>query len=254
MSSESEISRELQAFGPDIIAYLDSMDFFDFPEGPYDPVEVMTSAPASAKREYLTESKKKNSRVWDLVKAIFVPAAIGVGIATIRRDYKPQLARQVAKEEIKYKGVIPPRPTAQDYQNQYIRERGGEFITKMSRADQQQLTRFLWKNSGEHERPLAKRILKQEPTLGYLVDNKEYRLRAIKRTEIGRATRYGAMHFATDSGAKTKTWHSAGDSRVRPSHSALSGEEIPISEEFPHEGMFPGEQSINCRCFLTYNF
>lgn len=252
MLSESEISRELQAFGPDIIAYLDSMGFWDLPEGPYDPVDIMTSAPASAKREYLTESKKKNSRVWDLVKALFVPVAIGVGIATIQKDYKPQLARQVAKDELK--SVKPSRPTAQDYQNQYIRERGGEFITKMSRADQQQLTRFLWKNAGEHERPLAKRILKQEPTLAYLVDNKEYRLRMIKRTETHRATMYGSWKYSADWGAETKTRGEAGDGRTRPSHRAQIGITVLINEPYPDGEQYPGEMSINCRGHNIFNF
>lgn len=246
----SDIHSELASFGPEITDYLDAMGFWDI-EGKYNPVDVLTSAPASAKREYLAESKKKNSRVWDLVKALIVPAAIGVGIATIRRDYKPQIARQVAKDELK--AVKPSRPTAQDYQNQYIRERGGEFITKMTKTDQQKIVAFLWSNRNEHERPLAKTI-SQQPNLQYILDRGNHRTETIARTEKARATRYGAMHFAKDNGAKTKTWRTAGDRRVRPSHQSLSGSEIPIGEEFPHEGMFPGEQSINCRCFLTYGF
>jgi hypothetical protein len=124
----------------------------------------------------------------------------------------------------------------------------------MSRADQKQLTRFLWKNSGEHERPLAKMILKQEPTLAYLVDNKEYRLRAIKRTEIGRATRYGAWQYAGDWGAKTKTRHSAFRPTSRESHKAISGEEVPIDKPYSNGEMFCKENSINCLCWDTFNF
>jgi hypothetical protein len=255
MPSENDIHKELQAFGPYIVGLLDAADFFDLPEGPYDPLEWDTKIKQQPEyKRYVAESKKKNSRVWDLVKSLFIPAAIGVGIATIRRDYKPQLARQIAKEEIKYTGVIPPRPTAQDYQNQYIRERGGEFITKMSRADQQQLTRFLWKNSGEHERPLAKRILKQEPTLAYLVDNKEYRLRAIKRTETHRATMYGSWKYSADWGAETKTRGEAGDGRTRPSHRAQIGITVLINEPYPDGEQYPGEMSINCRGHNIFNF
>lgn len=254
MPSDSDISRELRAFAPRIISVLDSIDFWGI-EGEYDPVEMSTSIRSQPEyKRYVAESKEKNSRVWDLVKSLFVPIAIGAGIATIRKDYAPQIARQVAKDEVKYKGVVPKKPTAQDYQNQYIKERGGEFITKMSRADQQQLTRFLWKNSGEHERPLAKRILKQEPTLGYLVDNKEYRLRAIKRTEVGRATRYGAMMYARDWGAKTKTRHSAFRPTSRESHKAISGEEVPIDKPYSNGEMFCKENSINCLCWDTFNF
>lgn len=66
MPTEEELHQLLAKFGPSIIDYLDSMSFWDI-EGPYDPVEVMATAPASAKREYLAESKKKNSAVWDCI-------------------------------------------------------------------------------------------------------------------------------------------------------------------------------------------
>lgn len=255
MPSDSDISRELQAFGPYIVGLLDSADFFDLPEGPYDALEWDTKIKQQPEyKRYVAESKKKNSRVWDIVKSLFIPAAIGVGIATIRRDYKPQLAQQATRDYIKFKGDVPKRPTAQDYQNQYIRERGGEFITNMQRADQKQLTRFLWKNSGEHERPLAKRILKQEPTLAYLVDNKEYRLRTIKRTETHRATMYGSWQYSRDWGAETKTRGEAGDGRTRPSHRAQIGITVLINDPYPDGEQYPGEMSINCRGHNIFNF
>ena len=253
--NENDIHRELHAFGPYIVGLLDSADFFDLPEGPYDPLEWDTKIKSQPEyRQYVAESKKKNSRVWDMVKSLFIPAAIGVGIATIRRDYKPQLARQIAKEEIKYKGVIPSRPTAQDYQNQYIRERGGEFITNMQRADRNFLTRFIWKNAGEHERPKAKAILKQEPLLSYLVDGKGHRLRAIDRTEKGRATAYGANEYARDWGAKTKTRHSAFRPTSRESHKAISGETVPIDKPYSTGEQYVRENFINCLCYETFGF
>lgn len=252
--TEEEIHRLLSAFGPEIIAYLDAMGFWDLPEGTYDPVEVMAAAPASAKREYVAASKEKNSRVWDIVKALFIPAAIGVGIATIQKDYKPQIARQAAKEVSLPKSVRPARPTAQDYQNQYISERGGEFIQRLNKADQNLITRFIWKNSGEHERPMAKTILKNEPSLAYLVDNSGVRLRAIDRTEKGRATAYGAKEYARDWGAKTKTRHSAFRPTSRASHKAISGETVAIDKPYSNGEQFCKENSINCLCWDTFNF
>lgn len=251
MPSESEIHDLLARFGPRIIDVLDSVDFWDI-EGEYSPSELITEIKQQPEyRQYVKESQKKNSRVWDLVKVLFVPIAIKAGIAQIQKDYKPQIARQAARDELKT--VKPSRPTAQDYQAQYIKERGGEFITDMSRTDQKKLAQFIWSNANEHERPLAK-VINSQPNLRYILDQGNHRTETIIRTEKARATRYGAMNYATDWGAKTKTWHTAGDHRVRPSHSTLDGSEIPIGEEFPHEGMFPGEQSINCRCFLTYGF
>jgi hypothetical protein len=245
MPDEKQIHQELAAFGPDIIAYLESMGFWDI-EGPYDHVEVLSSAPASAKREYLTESKKKNSLVWQIAGVLFAGAGIASGMAQIKADYPRQIA--------KFRAVTPKRPTAQDYQNQYIRERGGEFVTQMTRTDQQRLTNFLWRNAGVNERPLAKRILRENPQLAYLVDNKEYRLKAIKRTEVGRATGYGSMNFAKDNGAKEKTRHAAGDKRTRPSHAAISGQTRPIDKPYSNGEMFCKELSVNCRCHDTFSF
>ena len=253
MPEEKDISRELRSFGPRIIDVLDSIDFWDI-EGEYDPLEIDTAIKSQPEyKRYVAESKEKNSRVWDLVKGLFIGGAIVAGVSRIQRDYKPQIARQVAKEEVKYKGVIPAKPTAKDYMNQYIKERGGEFITGMSRTDQKRLTNFLWQNSNKHERPLAKNILKTEPQLAYLVDNREYRLRMIKRTEINRATMYGSHEHARDIGFKTKTWYTAGDRRVRPSHRALSGVTVLMTEDFPGGISMPG-QEVNCRCGLTYAF
>lgn len=254
MPSEQQIHLELQSFGPRIIDVLDSVDFWDL-EGEYDPMEVQTEMRSQPEyKRYVAESKQKNSRVWGLVKALFIGGAISAGISQIQKDYKPQIARQVAKDEVKYRGVVPAKPTAKDYMDQYIKEHGGEYITKMSRADQNLLTRFLWKNSGEHERPLAKAILKNERSLAYLVDNSEARLRAIKRTETGRATAYGAKEYAREWGAKTKTRHSAFAKNSRESHKAISGEEVPIDKAYSNGEMFCKENSINCLCWDTFNF
>ena len=251
---EDPIHKELASFSPRIIDVLDSIDFWEL-EGPYDALEMDTAIKSQPEyREYKKESVAKNSRVWDLVKAIFIGGAISAGISQIQKDYRPQIARQAAKEEVKYKGVIPAKPTAKDYMNQYIKERGGEFITNMQKADRNMLTRFIWKNAGEHERPKAKAILKQEPLLSYLVDGKGYRLRAIDRTEKGRATAYGAKEYARDWGAKTKTRHSAFAKNSRESHKAISGETVPIDKPYSTGEQYVRENFINCLCYETFGF
>jgi SPP1 gp7 family putative phage head morphogenesis protein len=238
MPTENDLHRELAAFAPDILALLDSIDFFEL-EGPYDAQELISSIPARARREYQTESKSKNSRVWPIVGSIFVAAGLSSGISQIKAEYPRQVA------------ASPKRLTAQDYQSKYLKEHGGEFITRMSHTDQKRLTNFLWQNAGKNERPLAKQILKQEPQLAYLVDNKEYRLKTIKRTEISRATNYGGYSFAKDNGFAKKTWHTAGDARVRPSHRSISGETVKIDAKFSNGYEYP--QEINCRCHLSYS-
>ena len=52
----------------------------------------------------------------------------------------------------------------------------------------------------------------------------------------------------------TKTWRTAGDSRVRDSHEALEGMEIPAKDTFPNgcdgPGDGPASEVWNCRCTL----
>lgn len=60
----------------------------------------------------------------------------------------------------------------------------------------------------------------------------------------------------------TKTWHTMEDERVRDTHEYIDGMTVGIDEAFfTYDGdsaQFPGDfslpqNSINCRCFLTYN-
>ena len=232
MPSESEIHDLLARFGPRIIDVLDSVDFWAI-EGTYDPAEIDTKIKHQPEyKKYKQESEKKNSRIWDIVAKIIVPAALLAGMQKTATKYDL------------------PKPTVQDYSDAFVKKYGGQFITGMSRADQKTLTRFIWKNSLQNERPLAKHILKNEPLLGYLVDNKEYRLRAIKRTESGRADSYGAFRWAGDSGLTEKHRMTAGDKRVRDKHREdASAGWIDIDERYPSSGeLFAGENSINCRC------
>ena len=62
--------------------------------------------------------------------------------------------------------------------------------------------------------------------------------------------------------AKTKTWRTMDDDKVREAHEYLEGMTVGIDERFytfdGDSAMFPGDfslpqNSINCRCWLTYN-
>lgn len=61
---------------------------------------------------------------------------------------------------------------------------------------------------------------------------------------------------------KTKTWLSAGDGRVRPTHEEANGQTVPIDQPYSVGGfslMYPGDPSgpsdevIRCRCTETFN-
>jgi hypothetical protein len=102
--------------------------------------------------------------------------------------------------------------------------------------------------------------------------NRAIRWRAlnIARTETLRAVQAGnfeAYQQAVDSGkvaaqSVRKVWNSAHDNRVRQTHRALNGESAGINESFvspsgarlryPLDPLAPLEETINCRCNLTY--
>ena len=87
--------------------------------------------------------------------------------------------------------------------------------------------------------------------LGLLVEN-----------ERQRVYNTGAYDAATALKAKTKTWHTQGDDKVRDPHAYLDRMTKPLNEPFytytgdsaQHPGGFGvAELDINCRCYLTYS-
>ncbi len=89
----------------------------------------------------------------------------------------------------------------------------------------------------------------------------------IARTETLSAiqsSKLEAFQQAVDSGqvsanAVRKTWNSAGDFRVRHTHTVLDGDTVGLNEQFispsgallSHPGDGPPEESINCRCDMS---
>lgn len=79
------------------------------------------------------------------------------------------------------------------------------------------------------------------------------RLERIKRTEAHTSAQAGGHSFAGEAGAETKTWNCHPRGKwPRPTHRAIWGETVPLSEPFSIGYMYP--QDVNCRCFLTYGF
>lgn len=95
-----------------------------------------------------------------------------------------------------------------------------------------------------------------------------YRAETIARTEAMAALHQGStegMRQAIadgkiDAAIVTKTWHTAGDDRVRHSHRAMSGQQVGFYEsftapsgarlEYPGDPNAPAEEIINCRCWM----
>lgn len=104
-----------------------------------------------------------------------------------------------------------------------------------------------------------------------------YRNKALKLRgdTIGRTEALASMHQASyeamrqaieagqiDADLVTAKWKTAKDFRVRDTHRALDGKEVPFGEtfitprgnrlRFPGDPSAPGEERINCRCTLQY--
>lgn len=85
------------------------------------------------------------------------------------------------------------------------------------------------------------------------------RSRNIAETEIHNVFSKSNFLSATYKGFNNKTYMTVEDERVRPTHAAMDGLTINVSETFPNGGMYPGDPSlpaqelINCRCWLTYS-
>lgn len=231
------IHTELAEFQDEVIALLDSGGFFNI-SGQFDPVEFYASIPKKAQTEYAKASREKNSRVWDIVKALIVGQAIQAGISAFKQAYPRN-----------YK----IKPSAQDYMNRYVKEHGGEFITNMGRRDQKAIVGFIWSNAGKNERPLATQI-DSMPFFRSVLDNGRHRTATVVRTEKHRATSYGTSHTAKDNGAKFHIRHEAGDKRTRPKHMAMMGERQPIDRPYSNGEEYPGSNDINCRGWESFEF
>lgn len=84
----------------------------------------------------------------------------------------------------------------------------------------------------------------------------------IAETETHRDANTAALDTARKAGAKTKTWVTMLDDRVRETHDYLEGMTVGIDEDFytydgdhaPAPGLFElPENSINCRCELLFS-
>lgn len=87
------------------------------------------------------------------------------------------------------------------------------------------------------------------------------RAETIARTETVKASNFGSMQAAKQTGLEPKkVWVSSRDQRVRDTHESVDGTMVGIDEEFHVGGdsmMAPGlgakaSENVNCRCALSY--
>jgi len=84
----------------------------------------------------------------------------------------------------------------------------------------------------------------------------------VAETEMHRVANTAALEAAKKAGAKTKTWQTMMDDRVRETHDYLLGVEVGIDDDFitfdGDRGQAPGlftmaENNVNCRCELVFS-
>jgi SPP1 gp7 family putative phage head morphogenesis protein len=121
---------------------------------------------------------------------------------------------------------------------------------------QQEVTQGLVK--GESYRQMATRLKNA-------LEGDTVKAMRIVRTEAHRVVESGkhdaAEHAHKNGVIMVKVWNTMHDQRVRDRHKQLDGVKIPVDEEFKigsDRAKAPGlflrpENSINCRCFLTYS-
>ncbi|WNI15565.1 phage portal protein [Actinacidiphila sp. ITFR-21] len=160
-------------------------------------------------------------------------------------------------------------------------KRGGTSITASFDLDEPAVSDFLAERVAElagqvtatTEAVLRARVLEHGVAAGESVpelrarlqsvfaDLSDYRATMIARTETVGAYSAAAQQAALDAGAVRKTWLATDDKRTRRTHRAASGHSVPLNKKFqltqsrwPGDPVAPANQSINCRCCLTFQF
>ena len=138
----------------------------------------------------------------------------------------------------------------------FLRQYGAERVAMISGTTREALAKELWHGAriGETDRQLAARVRKvfREASAG--------RALVIAATELQRAVNFGALEGMSQAGVQAKTWHTQGDTAVRPLHQEMAGQTVPVNQPFiapnGEQGAAPGlfssaEMSANCRCFVS---
>ncbi|MFI6979320.1 phage portal protein [Embleya sp. NPDC050154] len=92
-------------------------------------------------------------------------------------------------------------------------------------------------------------------------DLEDWRATRVARTETVGGYSAAALQAARANGATHKVWHATNDARTRPSHRAAEGSRTTIDARFrltqcqhPADPHGPANQSIQCRCYLSFEF
>ncbi len=123
-----------------------------------------------------------------------------------------------------------------------LSERAGLFSESIINTTKEQLISAFQESAANNEsrQQLIKRINELYKGIS------KGRAGVIARTETHAAMTKSNLEVYRQAGLRTKIWVTVGDSRVRPEHQELDGEEVPIDGYFSNGLLEPSEP--NCRC------
>ena len=136
---------------------------------------------------------------------------------------------------------------SEQFMRQYYEQHSLEFVKSLTETDIKRMRGYIWMDRNLPEEEFVASLKTK-----YVFDGDGARFKLIHRVETNRAEQAGQLMYSEQEGMKYKTWHTMQDSRVREEHAAQDDMQIGIDEVFPNGERFPGEQSIGCRCWLTY--
>ena len=219
--------------------------------------EVRTWVFSQSASDLMRKKKECVDMIWDLLEYLYM-----LGYDTARAE-----VGGLATE------VIPLLP--EDYMNlpmdtdgNVYRMDGSIGFSDSTESDSQGISHNIDNLIPIDRKTAEKTILKK-------IDGKDFRDRVREYAELGqpkeimrvvetdgnRIYNNGGLNGAMGI-AKTKTWHTMMDDRVRDEHSPLEGIKVGMDEDFytwdgdhaPCPGEFEApENNINCRCWLTFN-
>jgi hypothetical protein len=227
---DSKVLTQIKKWLPAAIGVLAAHKYFSLGEDAT-KVDIEVIA-AKASPALLEAATSLNAGLWEKVADAISNPALNEGI-------------NVATKEALSQGITEEATTAlsrQDLIDEYFKEHGGEFIKTLSETDAKRVTDLIRDNVGLHEDAFQKQYEDSFPD--------DVRLDRIKRVESHRARQWADHETSAGLGAIKKERVTAGDERVRETHTA-DAEEGPIdfNSPYPHTGeMYPGESEIECRC------
>jgi hypothetical protein len=238
----NKIHKIMQDFADPVTDELDEAGYFDLTEDQKKDIVALLMAIGLGTRGKLTKKLSnlaiaKNSKIWpDVWESIELP---GLQKGSLRAAIKYNLP----KPAIMSKSIMDVEPFVKDYYETHSLE----FVTSLSETDIKRLRSYVWLNRDVTQEEFVDSLRNK-----YIFDGAGKRFAMIRRVELNRAEQGGEFGYVKQEGLKYKTWNTMKDNVVRPEHAEQEGLQIEIDEVFPDGEEWPGQYSINCRCWLTY--